>query len=445
MKLSAPSCQDVSLAGRRAPRIVSLFSGYGGLEMGIQSVVGGDVIAHVEFDDAPSRILAHRYPGVPNLGDITTVDWAGFLKEHPELGDLLGTYRPGLILCGGFPCQDVSLAGLRRGLKSGTRSGLWSEFARAIDVLRPELVVIENVRGLLSAEADRGLESDPTDLGDGKRGPVLRALGAVLGDLAELGYDARWLGLRAADAGAPHGRFRVFILAWPADTKNDRRQIGGTRRRSARFDPASSDLDVAADAGSEALRFWTGLRASEPVGLRRGRSDDDRFPAPAADAAGRGRDRRAQDEVGEAVERVAPAGSGGGPHTAPDARGARLGEHPGGAPAEEAGTHGGDLAAGDRGPRPDQNWGPYRPAIERWERRLGRRAPNPTRPDGKNGANRLNPAFVEWMMGLPEGWVTAPEIGLTRAEQLKALGNGVVRQQAALATELLLEAEAVAA
>ena len=84
-------------------------------------------------------------------------------------------------------------------------------------------------------------------------------------------------------------------------------------------------------------------------------------------------------------------------------------------------------------------WGDYRPAIERWETVLGRTAPPPTLPDGKNGNHRLNSAFVEWMMGLPEGHVTNSEIGLTRNEQLKALGNGVVPAQAMYALRLLLE------
>ena len=80
-------------------------------------------------------------------------------------------------------------------------------------------------------------------------------------------------------------------------------------------------------------------------------------------------------------------------------------------------------------------WGPYEPAIRRWER-LTRPAPAPTEP-GKNGQPRLSPAFVEWMQGLPAGWVTDVP-GLTRNEQLKALGNGVVPQQAAAALRLLL-------
>ena len=83
------------------------------------------------------------------------------------------------------------------------------------------------------------------------------------------------------------------------------------------------------------------------------------------------------------------------------------------------------------------NWGKFEPAIRRWEETLGRPAPLPTKPDGKDGAHRLSSAFTEWMMGLPEGWVT--DVGLTRNEELKACGNGVVPQQAELALKVLLK------
>ena len=82
-------------------------------------------------------------------------------------------------------------------------------------------------------------------------------------------------------------------------------------------------------------------------------------------------------------------------------------------------------------------WGKFAPAIARWEETLGRPAPAPTKPDGKDGAHRLSSAFTEWMMGLPEGWIT--DCGLTRNEELKACGNGVVPQQARLALSILLE------
>lgn len=330
-------------------RIGSLFSGYGGLDMGVQAVIGGDVAWHVEFDPAPSRILAHHYPDVPNYGDIRNVDWS----QVPPVD----------VLTGGFPCQDVSLAGRRAGITAGTRSGLWSEFAHAIDRLRPGLVVIENVRGLLSATADGAMEPDPWGMGDGTTRPVVNAFGVVLGDLVSLGYDARWCGVRAADAGAPHGRFRVFVVA--------------------------QDSDVAA-------RGERGIAASGEAEGGRAR----------ADTRGRG-----GTPVGDADD----TGLEGRPVS---------GERP-----DERATGSDDLGAG--------TWRQYEPAIRRWERVSGRVAPAPTNPDGKGGAHRLSARFVEWMMGLPEGHVT--DVGLTRTEQLKALGNGVVPQQAELALRTLLE------
>ena len=85
------------------------------------------------------------------------------------------------------------------------------------------------------------------------------------------------------------------------------------------------------------------------------------------------------------------------------------------------------------------NWGQYEPAVRRWEQTIGREAPSPTNPDGRDGSHRLSARFTEWMMGLDDGWVTSPEIGLTRNEALKACGNGVVPQQAALALNILLD------
>lgn len=185
-------------------KIGSLFSGYGGLDLAVSAVTGGEVVWHCEWDDAPAKILEKNFPGVPNYRDVSKVDWS--------------SVEPVDVLTGGFPCQDLSLAGKRAGLKEGTRSGLWSEFAKAIDYLNPRLVVIENVRGILSAEAHSDLEPCEWCVGDGSGQPTLRALGAVLGSLAELGrngYNARWVGVRASDAGAPHSRFRIFIVAFP--------------------------------------------------------------------------------------------------------------------------------------------------------------------------------------------------------------------------------------
>jgi len=188
-------------------KIGSLFSGYGGLDLAVSKLTGATVAWHCEWDKAQSAILEYNFPDVPNYRDVSKVDW-----HQVERVD---------ILTGGFPCQDLSVAGKRAGLQEGTRSGLWSEFYKAIEIIKPRLVVIENVKGILSAKASRGLELESKTLDKTNEQPVLRALGAVCGDLAEIGYDCRWTTIRAADIGAPHGRPRVFIIAYPAHTKRD--------------------------------------------------------------------------------------------------------------------------------------------------------------------------------------------------------------------------------
>lgn len=194
------------MTGPGGIRIGSLCSGYGGLDLGVQSVLGGTIAWHADPAPAAAAILDHHWPEVPNLGDITQVDFS--------------RVEPVCVLVAGFPCTDVSVAGGRAGLAEGTRSGLWHTIARAISTLQPCLVVLENVRGLLStpanAPSDCDVEPCPWCLGDTGDEHSLRALGAVLADLADAGLDARWQVLRASDVGAPHRRERVFIAAWPA-------------------------------------------------------------------------------------------------------------------------------------------------------------------------------------------------------------------------------------
>lgn len=261
-------------------------------------------------------------------------------------------------------CQDVSAAGRRAGIRDGTRSGLWSYFAEAINQLRPKYVVIENVRGLLSAEAHR-VESDPDAVGDGSSRPILRALGAVLGDLSDIGYDAQWTTVAAASVGACHRRERVFILATPADA--ERGGCGGDARASRR---------------------GPGRRATATGGCEGGNRGDavSLLPTP-----------RTSDTNGAGSH-----GDGG-----PDLRTAVI------------------------------DWGQYDAAVRRAELALGRSAPAPTEPN-RSGKPRLSAAFAEWMMMLPAGHVTDPVIGLSRNEQLKAVGNGVVPPQAFAALTMLV-------
>ena len=189
-----PPCAPAAVA---PARLGSLCSGYEGLGMAVMDVLGGELAWVADNDPGAAKILAHRVPSVLNLGDITETDWADV--------------EPVDVLTAGFPCTDVSCAGARAGLREGTRSGVWSYCARAIEVLRPSLVVIENVRGLLSAGADSNMEPCPWCLGEAGDEHALRASGAVLGDLADLGYDTRGTVVSASDVGAPHRRERVFI------------------------------------------------------------------------------------------------------------------------------------------------------------------------------------------------------------------------------------------
>lgn len=178
----------------------ALFAGYGGLELGLAAVWPGDVVLRWYSENAPgpSAVMAHHNPGVPNLGDVAEVDWA----LVPAVS----------VITGGTPCQDLSHAGKRGGLTEGTRSNLWVAMREAVAVLRPPMVIWENVRGALSARAASEMEPCPGCMGSPPTSN-LRAFGRVLGDLADLGYHARWVGVPASRAGAPHRRYRVFVVA----------------------------------------------------------------------------------------------------------------------------------------------------------------------------------------------------------------------------------------
>ncbi len=155
--------------------IGSLFSGIGGLELGLERAGLGPVIWQAESDPYCRRVLAKHWPGVHCYDDVQEITGSA---ERPD------------IICGGFPCQDISNAGTRAGL-AGERSGLWGQYARIIRELQPRIVVVENVSALLG-----------------------RGLGDVLGDLAACGYDAEWDCIPAAAIGALHRRDRVFIIAY---------------------------------------------------------------------------------------------------------------------------------------------------------------------------------------------------------------------------------------
>lgn len=366
-----------------SPTIGSMFSGYGGLDAAVAAHFGAQVAWVMENDKHMSLLHAHHHGEVPNYGDVTGVDW--------------GEVPPVDIITAGFPCQDISHAGKRVGIH-GERSGLWASTVRAIEVLRPKVVVVENVSALRSAKALVSVE--PCEVCVGDTGPAvnMRALGRVLADLAEVGFDAGWGSVRASDAGAPHRRERVFVFA---------------------TDPSGGQLPRVAEQEHELSE--PSERSGRPVTL---------LPTPAVNDMGAGKTVQQWDEWTARMREKHGNGNGHGKSLAIEAQ--RMLPTPTG--RDWKGRNQRDDATCLPGAVRD--FGPYLEAVQRWEQVLGRPAPPPTEPDGRNGNPRLSPRFVEWMMGLPGGWVTdVPGVGRTAA--LKALGNGVVPQQALLALRLL--------
>jgi DNA (cytosine-5)-methyltransferase 1 len=474
-------------------KVGSLFTGYGGLDI----AVGGELAWYAEIEPAACQVLAHHYPNVPNLGDITKIDWS--------------EVEPVDVITGGYPCQPFSHAGNRKG-KNDVRH-LWPNVLDAIRAIRPRYAILENVSGHLTL-----------------------GFADVLADLAEIGWSCEWGTFRASDVGAPHRRERIFIIAGNPNNDGRSSSEGGRSIRvsqklgGSQESPSNRQLEGASNSriayanseGSQrpitrpedAIRPGSRGVASDDCGIipantnnsgwvenveqssdvaatpgERQSSLIDRSGAD-GDAATRSgtlvasnatftpvQQRRREQRSGQAQSRgsdITPVA---------DASGERHGsrERPRGlermgSQAEVSGWEtstarqefgaGSVVIAADtesneqREPaklgeiRPELgngvdagsiqlerncgsvDWGKYGPAIKRWESVLERAAPAPTTP-GRNDRPRLNPQFVEWMMGLPDGWVTGH--GLSAAKELKMLGNGVVPQQAHAAITQLLE------
>lgn len=247
--------------------IGSMFTGMGGLDMGVTMAVPDTRTAWVSESAAqPSLVLAHRFPHAPNLGDVTRIDWA--------------TVEPVDIIIGGSPCTDLSVAGKRAGMVDGTRSGLWSYQADAVAALKPRFVLWENVRGAITA---RALTPD---------GRPTTAILRVTSDLTRLGYDVRHTIVRASDVGAPHQRARVFLLASapgctlptggdecpalePASQllPTPRASQGASQTETVRLLPTPAVNDMGAAYTPETWDAWTErMRAAHGNGNGHGRS-----------------------------------------------------------------------------------------------------------------------------------------------------------------------------
>jgi DNA (cytosine-5)-methyltransferase 1 len=203
--------------------VLDLFSGIGGFSLGLERA-GMKTVAFCEIDKFCRKVLTHHWPTVPIYEDIKSLT-AQKLKEDNIIVD---------VICGGFPCQDISTAGKGEGLK-GERSGLWREYARLIGEIRPRYVIVENVAALL-----------------------FRGLPDVLGDLASLGYDAEWHCIPASYIGAPHRRDRIWILAYPnSNGQNRPENPKSDRKRNERAAPwqnISSEFEGSSCMGEDFQR-----------------------------------------------------------------------------------------------------------------------------------------------------------------------------------------------
>jgi DNA (cytosine-5)-methyltransferase 1 len=257
-------------------KVLDLFSGIGGFSLGLERTGGFETVAFCEIEKFPQKVLAKHWPEVPIYEDVRSihgvsntnaarmeesrVDKAaqGNGKERRDYergsrGDgrwIAGTCADGEdrtvgpidVITGGFPCQDISVAGKQKGIGEGTRSGLWSECARLLGEIRPDYAIFENVTALLSGDSGRWFQR-------------------VLWDISEVGYDAEWHCISASELGAHHHRDRVWIICYPQHAGRTSSEIGesnqaGDGSNEKGQEPASEfersgDSEVLADPNSK--------------------------------------------------------------------------------------------------------------------------------------------------------------------------------------------------
>lgn len=436
------------------PRILSLFTGHGSLDMAIETVTGGHVIAVSDIDPGPCKLLAARRPECPNLGDIKAVEW-----EDVDSFD---------VLVGGYPCQPFSMAGRRAG-KDDPRH-LWPNVLEAIETHQPNQVFLENVRGHLSLGFD-----------------------TVLTDLANAGYSVTWTILAASSVGTAHRRERLYIYATPGHAANmsevslpaklptagvldtdgltvlDR--VDESVRRSSTVMPLFP-TPVAQDScghGPSNFKRKTVPLRSEVTLLPA--AEISLFPTPLArDHHGASAKNRAGGKAlgdmptllptpntmdnmytrnGEAMERQLHRGEG------PDAsRRTTMGnlredimltidptrfttDDPDDPDERDKALMDAGLAR-SWSPFNNAEWGKYAHAVARWSMVFGSLPPAPVEPNTK-GNPRLTAEFCEWLMGVPAGHITGEDINLSRTEAIKLAGNGVVPHAAVAAFTRLIE------
>jgi DNA (cytosine-5)-methyltransferase 1 len=218
-------------------RLLDLFSGIGGFSYAAEHLVGNyKTVQFVEREPFCQQILRNHWPDVPIHHDITTFAPAAGSAD---------------VVCGGFPCQDISTAGKQAGIRQGTRSGLFYELMRVVCLVRPQFVVLENVAAILA----NGLDT-------------------VLGELAEAGFDAEWACIPASAVGACHQRDRWWLVAYPqGQQRHDRGSAHSTEQARAAAEPRNGDGAAPADSISHGPQGQIRLRSHSATwpqeGLRR--------------------------------------------------------------------------------------------------------------------------------------------------------------------------------
>jgi DNA (cytosine-5)-methyltransferase 1 len=391
---------------------LSLFSGVGGLDLGWHAATGGRVVGYAERDAyAVSVLLKNMEAQALESAPI----WGGDLAELP-----LAPFHGVDAIIGGFPCQDISVAGKQAGIIEGNRSSLWrTGFLRAIRELRPRYVFVENVGALL-----------------------IRGLDIVLGDLSALGYDAQWTTVRASSVGAPHRRERVFILAMENTARTSRsrggarrgvRQTGspvehptsrgGEQRHTCGVEQEQSGArdsgENMADAGSPAVRRHSGTASgaqSQDEGRRT--HDGDRTECGGADVADTaGRPARPARSAGHAQRQAGCVGA------ASEAVGNADKPRLQGLERDINHASGRQIETGSAGLSGGTVFPPGPNDADTWSAILEQRP-------------HLAPAVEPGFRVLADG--VARVVDASRADQLRCVGNGVVALQAATAARLLL-------
>ena len=363
----------------------SLFSGIGGLDLGLERA-GMRVIWQSEIDPYACKVLKKHWPEVPNYGDIKEIKWEKVARPD--------------VICGGYPCQPFSQAGKRRGEEDPRH--LWPWVREAISELQPRYAVLENVRGHLSMG---GL--------------------SVIGELASIGYDAEWCVVSAASVGANHRRDRIIIVAYPdsCNSSNGRqREVISSEDRSRRDDRGGSGSDTREVC-------MEGARQSQ-----RNVAD--------TDDAGGGTSRNQIDENWSTQKQgwddKSQSRTSGRRSTMADTDGERL-ERRGRVQGSKSQSCGLDIQSADIGRTSDMA------DADSWEtcRRIRSISEDSGLVFGRENLRRGTEGYAGW-----QWWEFEPDVGRvahgvsSRVDRLKGLGNAVVPQVAEVIGRLIMEADA---